>query len=82
MVEFIEDRAGGGGGTYLSLHLVKTMFIPEKIGIRYLCAHPIFSGFHQPWRKLVNMQVLINMQCGFSVYIFEKRGKKDKIDIR
>ena len=50
------DRDGGGGCAgqgvprhtqYLALHLVKTMFIPEKFGVRYLCAHPMFSGFHQ-----------------------------------
>ena len=28
--------------------LGKDMFIPEKFGVRYLCAHPIFSGFHRP----------------------------------
>ena len=27
---------------YLALHLVKTMFISERFGVRYLCAHPIF----------------------------------------
>ena len=32
---------------YLALHLVKTMFIPENSGVGYLCAHPMFSGFHR-----------------------------------
>ena len=29
---------------YLSLHLGKTMFIPEKFGVMYLGARPIFSS--------------------------------------
>ena len=33
---------------YLALHLVKIMFIPEKFVVGYLCAHPIFGGFHRP----------------------------------
>ena len=35
---------------YLAVYLVKTKSNQEKIGVRYLCAHPIFSGFHRPCR--------------------------------
>ena len=29
---------------YLVLHLAKTMYVPEKVWVRYLCAHPMHCG--------------------------------------
>ena len=31
---------------YLALHLVKTMFIPEKFGVRYLVWFGLVDAFH------------------------------------
>ena len=59
---------------YLALHLVKTMFIPEKSGVRYLCAHPIFRGFHRPW---FNRTISKWCTISFSIKIAQMRSNKE-----